>query len=380
MMAILYFGFGHGAFLTFLAMAKSGKQRPHYFLICLLCLLTGAYGLVLLALEINPNWLLFTLNLNLIITPCFYLYVTSLTGSLNPGWRPLFPHLLPYFLSWVVILILGVAFTNADWDRWFYQENARHRPLALHGLMLTELLIVPIYLFLVNLELKAYRERIAQDLSYGHGVDLRWIVILTRILLGFWLFISLPDFLNFHYQFMSETTILQFSFALGTPLIFVLGFCGLKQQTVFSNLPETGKLNQKTAKIPEPKYKRSGLKQEEITQGIQELKLLMTSTKPFLDPKLSAGDLARRLGVSNHRLSQIINEAAGVSFYRFINRYRVEAFKEALETGKYPHMNLMGVALESGFNSKSSFNRIFKKETGVTPKQFARSLTSKDKN
>ena len=69
-----------------------------------------------------------------------------------------------------------------------------------------------------------------------------------------------------------------------------------------------------------------------------------------------------------------INEQLGKNFYDFINAYRVEAFKAKLQDPKFAAYSILGVALESGFKSKSSFNAIFKKVTGMTPSQYKKGL------
>jgi AraC-like DNA-binding protein len=66
----------------------------------------------------------------------------------------------------------------------------------------------------------------------------------------------------------------------------------------------------------------------------------------------------------------VINEHFKLNFFDFVNQYRVEAFKERIVNPKYGNFSLLGVAFECGFNSKSAFNRIFKKSTGLTPSQY----------
>ena len=92
----------------------------------------------------------------------------------------------------------------------------------------------------------------------------------------------------------------------------------------------------------------------------------MATEKPYLEPKLSLSQLADSLGVLPNHLSQIINQYEGKNFYDFVNSYRVALAKK--DTNK--NFNLLGLAFEAGFNSKSSFNQVFKKIKGQTPSQF----------
>ena len=119
-----------------------------------------------------------------------------------------------------------------------------------------------------------------------------------------------------------------------------------------------------------PEYRKSGLKPEEAKNLHQQLLTLMATEKPYLEPKLSLAQLADSLGVLPNHLSQIINQYEGKNFYDFINSYRVNEFIALAKKDTNKNFNLLGLAFEAGFNSKSSFNQVFKKIKGQTPSQF----------
>jgi adenylate cyclase len=96
----------------------------------------------------------------------------------------------------------------------------------------------------------------------------------------------------------------------------------------------------------------------------------ITTKKPYLSPDLSLRLLAKQIDIHPNQLSWLLNESIGKNFNEFINYYRVEAFKALSNDPKNRHITLMGLAYDSGFNSKTVFNTYFKKETGLTPKQF----------
>ena len=100
---------------------------------------------------------------------------------------------------------------------------------------------------------------------------------------------------------------------------------------------------------------------------------LMGAEKPYLNPKLTLSLLAETSGQNSHQLSRLINEGFGVNFNDFINSYRIEAFKRATREEQYQNHTILAIALMVGFNSKTAFNRSFKKLTGKTPREWMQS-------
>jgi AraC-like DNA-binding protein len=116
--------------------------------------------------------------------------------------------------------------------------------------------------------------------------------------------------------------------------------------------------------------KKELLDSESATSFSTRLLDHIASHKPFLDPDLSLRSLAEQIHIHPNQLSWLLNERIGKNFNEFINYYRIEAFKQLSKDPKKAHVTLVGLAFESGFNSKTVFNTYFKKETGLTPKQF----------
>lgn len=87
----------------------------------------------------------------------------------------------------------------------------------------------------------------------------------------------------------------------------------------------------------------------------------------YLEPRLTISDVARRLGTNESYVSRAMNQSLGNSFNRFVNRARIDHAKALLETGEG---SILSMAMDSGFNSKATFNRVFKTFTHETPTQF----------
>jgi AraC-like DNA-binding protein len=84
--------------------------------------------------------------------------------------------------------------------------------------------------------------------------------------------------------------------------------------------------------------------------------------------------MAEDLNMSRHKLSHVINIGLQKNFYKLINEFRIEEVKDMLVNPKFKHYTVLGIGLECGFNSKTSFNRIFKEETGFTPTEYKRTV------
>jgi len=101
----------------------------------------------------------------------------------------------------------------------------------------------------------------------------------------------------------------------------------------------------------------------------------MQEHKPFLEPNLSISQLAQGMKLSTPDLSHIINNGFSVNFSDYINQYRVDAFNQRLVAGDHEQFSFLAIALECGFNSKATFNRVYKKLMGVSPSEYVRNLS-----
>lgn len=100
----------------------------------------------------------------------------------------------------------------------------------------------------------------------------------------------------------------------------------------------------------------------------------MENKKPYLEPELTLSELSSQLSTNTSFLSKVINDGTGKNFNDFINAYRVKDVINKLNAGEQKSQTLLGIAYDAGFNSKATFNRAFKKNTGKTPKEYMQSL------
>lgn len=125
---------------------------------------------------------------------------------------------------------------------------------------------------------------------------------------------------------------------------------------------------------PETKKEKQALLDEGTSKEYTSTLLtFMEEEQPFLSPDLSLRSLAERIEIHPNQLSWLLNDKIGKNFNQFVNQYRVEHFKELAADESNSHISLIGLAYESGFNSKTVFNTYFKKEVGKTPKEWLKS-------
>lgn len=128
--------------------------------------------------------------------------------------------------------------------------------------------------------------------------------------------------------------------------------------------------------IDSKKYTQSRLSASDL-EGLKEsLDRLMVEKKPYLNRNLMKADLAQMLGVNNPEVARLLNENIGMNFFEYINYYRIREFVELAQTERAKNLTFFGLAQEAGFNSKTTFNKSFKKLMGTSPREyFARELS-----
>lgn len=226
------------------------------------------------------------------------------------------------------------------------------------------------YVVITYRKLQNYDDIIDENFSTHNNIKLNWLRVAILSFLGMFvsaaIIITLKSMLNLQFPF--DPDLIFYSFIV----IFVvyIGYSGIRQQNLFSegDLEKSELVETKS----ETEYKNSGLKSEVAEAKHKELLDLMETEKPFLIPKLMLSDLSKKLDISSNHLSQIINQYEGSNFHDFVNKYRVNEFIERVKND--PNVKFLAHALDSGFNSKSSFNNVFKKIKNVTPSQYIENL------
>ena len=175
----------------------------------------------------------------------------------------------------------------------------------------------------------------------------------------------------------------EISFISLTILTFLFGVFGFNQPSIFEEVVryehiENSVQLQLDLEPGAKKYQRSGLKNEDVADLVNKIRKYMVIKKPYLDRDLTIFDLSSQLHISRHALSEVINEHMGMNFYNLVNEYRVKEVKDRMKSEDYRQLTILAIAYDSGFNSKSSFNTIFKEKTGQTPSEYLAALNAKN--
>lgn len=158
--------------------------------------------------------------------------------------------------------------------------------------------------------------------------------------------------------------------------IFFISYMGIKKQMFFyKQVPIYARqYKEEDSKTASPNaYKNSALEVNDMKTIFEALENSMKEDKLFLKPDLTLPYLSDVLKIPPHYITQTLNIYSKQNFSEFVNTYRVDEFKKKLKSLEKMKLSLFGIATECGFNSKPSFNRIFKKHTGMTPSEYQRS-------
>lgn len=212
--------------------------------------------------------------------------------------------------------------------------------------------------------------RYEQDLL-NHYADIsersiKWLRNLIYLLIGIWVLWLIPTLFEHQSSIITGADIFYPMWIGLSIIVYWIGYATYARREWFD---EAMFIEQETV-TPIPSKTLS----DKTEVYYQQLLEIMQTEELYLDADLNLKKLAERLELSNGYLSQIINQKEDKNFFDFINSYRIKDFKKKVADPKFAHLNLLGIAYEAGFKSKSTFNLAFKKLTGTTPSAYKKAL------
>ena len=224
-----------------------------------------------------------------------------------------------------------------------------------------------------------HQKRLKELVSYSSGkITLQWLLGLSITFYSGYVIMFIFGGIDILTGFMPFDPY-ELSFISLTLLTFLFGVFGFNQPGIFEEVVRYKKQDESEEKEADSKkYQRSGLRQEDVADYVNKIRKYMVIEKPYLDRELTIYNLSEQLKISRHILSEVINEHMGMNFYNLVNEYRINEVKQRMKKEDMKHLTILAIAYDSGFNSKSSFNTIFKEKTGQTPSQYLEELNAKN--
>jgi AraC-like DNA-binding protein len=321
-----------------------------------------------------------------LVGPVIYFYTQSL---LNPSFKftkKTFLHFMPGILYLIYTLIIWVYDKFIFQDYYFYKDGLDKD--FENWYQKTGLLSMTIYFIISIRYYNLYRKLMFQVVSYADSVLFKWI---KTYLYSFLVMLLLPisfDVIGLFYPEMNSYQGSWWFFLFFSIIMYYVAITGYSNPVITKIPFEISVFDKKPALLLSNNFNIEDaiidIEHEtfeenhspEIENWKVKIETLLADQKLFQNPELTLTDLAKKLETNAAVISKTINQGFGLNFNDFINNYRVEAVKQSFENGNHKKSTLLGIAFDCGFNSKATFNRAFKKNTGLSPKDFLGSIKS----
>ena len=300
--------------------------------------------------------------------PLLYLYVKFMTNPEKKfNWFALL-HFVPFIGFFIVSVIYRDIPLGKDLRNFLVPDEFFSLRIVYGA---SFFLSITIYSSLAFNEIRIHQKNLKNLVSYTSSIlTLNWLKIISISFYTTYVALFTLGGLNMFGNFIPfDPYFIIFCFI--TLFSFVYSFYGIKQPIIFG---QEVRVSVDEKKEPE-KYSRSGLRDDQADEYLNILIAYMEKNKPFLDRDLSIHDLASLTGIPRHHITQVLNENYGRNFFTFINEYRVKEVIERFSDPRFNHYTILAIAYDAGFNSKTTFNAIFKSHTGNTPSHFREKLT-----
>jgi AraC-like DNA-binding protein len=301
-----------------------------------------------------------------------YFYISALVSSKKEFDKINLIHFTPFVLFNCYLLVISFFPNISEMIRLDYAQVNISPPFLFIFFLIATILSGPLY-FVVSIRLFEKLDiNIFNNFSSSEEIDLVWLRKLVYIFGIIWTVLIVITVIHHVFNLFSMVFCTDGLFLSLSVFVILIGYFGLKQKVIFSGDTINEQVIVEETKV---KYASSRLTEAEANQFADKLNNFMVSEKPFLNPNLTLQQLGSELKISTHYLSQIINEKFNLNFFDYINQFRVEEFKLKISDPQFENYSFLGIAFDCGFNSKSAFNRIFKKFTNLTPSQYKAAVT-----
>jgi AraC-like DNA-binding protein len=304
--------------------------------------------------------------------PLLYLYVRHMA---NPSlkYQPL--HTL-HFVPFIVFFAVSVIFRNISFfdDLSGFFTIDRFTPIRI-VYSACFFLSVTVYSILSFIQIRRHQVHLRDIVSFtSEKITLNWMKILSiTFYVGYIVIFILGGIDIIAGLVPFDPYILTFIFIAF--FSFAYSFYAIRQPEMLDYPVAQREEDDITVQAGAEKYAKSGLRKEQAEAYLTKLLSYMDDEKPYLDGDLTIHHLAQKTGIPRHYITEVLNEKYGRNFFTFVNEYRVREVISRINDPKYQHYTILAIAFDAGFNSKSTFNTIFKAYTGNTPSEYRNNLT-----
>jgi AraC-like DNA-binding protein len=359
-----------GLFLISLIAIKGSKNPMASRLIVamLIVMLFTNFGYLVSRTELSrsiPQFFAVPFGMMLLYGPLLFFYTKSVIDSRFQWKRKYWLHFLPYLLQ----VIINLPLLTADKQSWAWFNQ-----MFLSG-QLPIRTPEKITLALQNIQLVIYLAFTYRWIKSAKNAMSNTQFIISVAARTKWAKQLIACFLIFLITVFTLYLIILFQghYQPATNYIYTIIISGVIYFIAYKLVLNPGLISPDFDKKYKTYMQFSGVDGEKY---VNELQRLMTEDKLFTDTELKLASLAKEIGLPAHQVSKLINEKFGKTFTEFVNEYRVAEFIKRVNDKQYASLTIFGIAMDVGFNSKSSFNTAFKKITGKNPSDYKTSETS----
>lgn len=241
---------------------------------------------------------------------------------------------------------------------------------------LISVVVMVTYLTLSFRVLQRYETSIQNNFTNLDKLTLNWLQTLVKIfilLVGYWAGVVLADVCFFNYEINDV-----FYYITSVSLVGFIYWMGFSQYlSTHITVVMTPNTTQKTAEqMSKPvSLPKNVLDEDKMKAYAELLTRAMQQDELYLNPALTLDIVANHLNIPTRHVSQTLNQFVGKNLNDFVNEYRIGAVKARLMDEQYAHLTILGIAFESGFNSKATFQRMFKKIVGTSPSEYKKQMS-----
>ncbi len=306
--------------------------------------------------------------------PILYLYVLFMT---KPGLKFSYLNLL-HFIPFLVFFVVSVIFRQEEvftnLSNFFVQDKIISLRIVYGA---SFFLSISVYSILAFIEISKHQKNLKNLVSYTSGqLTLNWLKIISISFYTSYIIFFLLGGLNMIVSFIPFDPYYTI-FVFIALFSFIYGYYVIKQPDLLNALVSNQDELAAVVKEPVKGYLKSGLKKAEAQKLLKKLIEYTEEHKPYLDRDLNINTLSQLTAIPRHYITEVLNEYYDRNFFTFINEYRVNEVIERLTDPINDNYTLIAIAYDSGFNSKSTFNSIFKLITGQTPTQYRGTILRK---